>query len=271
VECKPLVDGAAAFLEDLITEMWGATVTASAKPWTNGAGVARESGDGTVHPADTLFDRHVDSGKAEASGGACLGGSIAHGACSGVEAGGLTVRGVQFASSIDDGGQRSGSRGGAVQVDPIKPTLKAPGTKRLKLNHGKPLSSFAFNFNLRRYTAGGTARRPARRATMSRTVPGTQWMARTDGRTMGRAGTNGRTRGRAGTHQWEKVTLLPCPHTVPTLVNSRMERVPGPSPCSASAKGRRSRAPRRTTSFRGHEAASGFRPSPCHLQYRIVP
>jgi hypothetical protein len=38
-----------------------------------------------------------------------------------------------------------------VQVDPIKPTLKAPGTVRLKPNYDKLLSSFAFNFNLRRY------------------------------------------------------------------------------------------------------------------------
>ena len=39
-----------------------------------------------------------------------------------------------------------------MQVDPIKPTLKAPGTKRLKLECDKPLSNFAFKFNLRRYT-----------------------------------------------------------------------------------------------------------------------
>jgi len=38
-----------------------------------------------------------------------------------------------------------------VQVVPIKPTLKAPGSKRLKLNYDVPLSDFAFNFNLRRY------------------------------------------------------------------------------------------------------------------------
>jgi hypothetical protein len=38
-----------------------------------------------------------------------------------------------------------------VQVDPIKPVLKAPGTKRLKLKYDVLLSSFAFNFNLRRY------------------------------------------------------------------------------------------------------------------------
>ena len=42
--------------------------------------------------------------------------------------------------------------GRAVQVDPTKATVKAPGTKRLKLNHDKLLSRLAFNFNLRRYT-----------------------------------------------------------------------------------------------------------------------
>ena len=41
-----------------------------------------------------------------------------------------------------------------MHVDPIKPTLKAPGTMRLKLKYGKLLSSFAFRFNLRRYTEG---------------------------------------------------------------------------------------------------------------------
>jgi len=41
-----------------------------------------------------------------------------------------------------------------VQVDHIKPKLKAPGTKRLKLKCYELLSSFAFTFNLRRYTMG---------------------------------------------------------------------------------------------------------------------
>ena len=52
-----------------------------------------------------------------------------------------------------------------MQVDPIKPTLKAPGTKRLKLKYVKLLSillkfclNFASNFNLRRYTKASTAR-----------------------------------------------------------------------------------------------------------------
>jgi len=47
--------------------------------------------------------------------------------------------------------------GEAVQVDPMKPTLKAPGTKRLKLQYGEPLSNFAFKFNLRRYNLAGLA------------------------------------------------------------------------------------------------------------------
>ena len=40
----------------------------------------------------------------------------------------------------------------AVQLEPMKPTLKAPGSKRLKLTHEKLLSYIAFKFNLRRYT-----------------------------------------------------------------------------------------------------------------------
>jgi len=42
-----------------------------------------------------------------------------------------------------------------VQVDPIKPTLKAPGTKHLTLKHDEVLSGFGFNFNLGRYTKAG--------------------------------------------------------------------------------------------------------------------
>ena len=40
----------------------------------------------------------------------------------------------------DGGGRRVPARHGkAVQADPIKPTLKAPGTMRLKLKYGKLL------------------------------------------------------------------------------------------------------------------------------------
>jgi hypothetical protein len=39
-----------------------------------------------------------------------------------------------------------------VQVDPIKLTLKAPGTKRSKLEFYKLLSGFAFEFSLRCYS-----------------------------------------------------------------------------------------------------------------------
>jgi hypothetical protein len=44
-----------------------------------------------------------------------------------------------------------------MQAEPMKPTLKAPGTKRLKRTHDKLLSSFAVIFNLRRYKEGGAA------------------------------------------------------------------------------------------------------------------
>ena len=44
-----------------------------------------------------------------------------------------------------------------VQVAPIKPTLKAPGTKRLKLEFDELLSNFAFNFNTRRCRLGAAA------------------------------------------------------------------------------------------------------------------
>ena len=43
------------------------------------------------------------------------------------------------------------SPGQAVQVDPIKPKLKPPGIKRLKLNCDVLLSTSAFKINLRHY------------------------------------------------------------------------------------------------------------------------
>ena len=39
-----------------------------------------------------------------------------------------------------------------MHFDPVEPTLKAPGNKRLKQPHDEALSSFAFKFNLRRYS-----------------------------------------------------------------------------------------------------------------------
>ena len=44
-----------------------------------------------------------------------------------------------------------------MQVDPIKPMLKAPGTKRLNLKHNELLSNAGFNFNLRRYNKDSAA------------------------------------------------------------------------------------------------------------------
>ena len=43
-----------------------------------------------------------------------------------------------------------------MQVDPIKPKLKAPGTKHLKLKCDELLSIFALKFDLRRYSMGTT-------------------------------------------------------------------------------------------------------------------
>ena len=46
------------------------------------------------------------------------------------------------------------ARGQAVKIDPIKPTLKPPGTQRLKLHHDDGLLNFALKLSLRRYNAG---------------------------------------------------------------------------------------------------------------------
>jgi len=44
------------------------------------------------------------------------------------------------------------SRGRAVQVDPVRPMLKAPGSVHLTLRYDGPVSNFAYNFILRRYS-----------------------------------------------------------------------------------------------------------------------
>ena len=43
-----------------------------------------------------------------------------------------------------------------MQVDPIKPKLKPPGTKRLKPKRDMLLSTSAVKFNLRRYVEAST-------------------------------------------------------------------------------------------------------------------
>ena len=48
------------------------------------------------------------------------------------------------------GGLPHAEHGRAAQVDPIKPTLKAPGTQGLKLKYDEVVSNLAFKFNLRR-------------------------------------------------------------------------------------------------------------------------
>ena len=44
-----------------------------------------------------------------------------------------------------------------MQVDPIKPTLKPPGTRRLKVHDDEPPSNVSFTTNLRRYTEEAAA------------------------------------------------------------------------------------------------------------------
>jgi hypothetical protein len=44
-----------------------------------------------------------------------------------------------------------------VHVDPIKPTLEASGAQRMKLQYDALVSSFAFEFNLRRYSKAALA------------------------------------------------------------------------------------------------------------------
>jgi hypothetical protein len=41
-----------------------------------------------------------------------------------------------------------------VQVEPMRPMLKSPGSMLLKVRCGGPLSNFAFKINLRRYNEG---------------------------------------------------------------------------------------------------------------------
>jgi len=57
----------------------------------------------------------------------------------------------------------------AVQAEPMKSKLKAPGTERLKLKHDNLLSRFAFNFNLRRYNTAARRRLPRRARRTQRT------------------------------------------------------------------------------------------------------
>jgi hypothetical protein len=63
-----------------------------------------------------------------------------------------------------------------VQVGSIKPTLKAPGIERSKLNHDQPVSNFAFKYNLHIYRVGverqQQARAPNQRLVRRRSVLG---------------------------------------------------------------------------------------------------
>ena len=68
----------------------------------------------------------------------------------GAKTGGVNGEVNRIVNRMTNGGGSGEVNGGAVQVDPMKPTLKPPGTKRLKLKYDELLSNFAFKFNLRR-------------------------------------------------------------------------------------------------------------------------
>ena len=65
---------------------------------------------------------------------------------------GATVSGVSVYEVADTSAGHA-ALGGAVQVDPMKPKLKPPDTKPLKLKCNILLSTPAFKFNLRRYSS----------------------------------------------------------------------------------------------------------------------
>jgi len=54
-----------------------------------------------------------------------------------------------------------------VQLYPIKPTLKPPRTKRLKLKYDELVSNFDFNFSLRRYSQAGAGAALLRRRNLA--------------------------------------------------------------------------------------------------------
>jgi hypothetical protein len=64
------------------------------------------------------------------------------------------VGGEQHLHGAAGVGEGPHHHGTPVQVDPIEPKLKLPGTERLKLKWDEPLTIFAFKFNLRRYIMG---------------------------------------------------------------------------------------------------------------------
>jgi hypothetical protein len=76
------------------------------------------------------------------------GGGGGGGAAGGAGAAEMQALMAAFMKNMDATG---GANGRAVKVDPIKPTLKAPGTERLDPRYVGVLHSFAFKFNLRRY------------------------------------------------------------------------------------------------------------------------
>jgi len=70
----------------------------------------------------------------------------------------LTKGAIDFSTSPELSATLGTDQGRAVQVDPMKPLLKAPGSVLLKLISDGTISNFGFNFNWRHYIEGSKVR-----------------------------------------------------------------------------------------------------------------
>jgi hypothetical protein len=80
----------------------------------------------------------------------------------------IKLSGKWSGSPAAGGGGDGLDPGKGVQVESMKPMMKAPGTMRLKLKCHKPPSNFAFNFNFRRQTQEGQPAKTAVELAMER-------------------------------------------------------------------------------------------------------
>ena len=100
--------------------------------------------------------------------------------------------------------------GRAVLVESMKPVLKVTGTRRLKLKYDKLLSSSAFNFNSRRYSAASTWPTPP-----SPTTPRRRWRRATP------AGSSNSARGTSTAPPTAALRWAGCTTCTPTASRSR--------------------------------------------------
>jgi len=142
----------AAALPRLATTVSAATPSAAAAATPAAAAVtgANEGGGGGGDPVaacwalDAALTLRVDAAAAAANSSTGDG-----------EAGARFAHNAQY--RVEEA--RATLRGRVVQVDPVQPKLKPPGTNLLKLKCDIMLSTSAFKFNVRRYSEGSHGRR----------------------------------------------------------------------------------------------------------------